>query len=217
MNSDGSCQTKLLDSNASGPTWSPDSKRIAFSADLSEEGSNSIYVMNADGSGNPRRLTSSLQTLSPAWSPDGKKIAFEGANQIYVTKACCKLGSTKALTDGPGWNREPVWSPDGTELAFTHVDLGKEYWGEVIRNTDVYKMDADGSRETRLTHRFSSKYPEHDAVWSPTGDQIAFIKGYYTGTDSVYSDAIYIMNSHDSDPTLVRKVPEGYEMDIAWQ
>ena len=32
-----------------------------------------------------------------------------------------------------------------------------------------------------------------------------------------YSDAIYIMNSHGSDPTLVRKLPEGYEMDIAWQ
>jgi Tol biopolymer transport system component len=211
MNADGSSENQLLDANASGPTWSPDGEKIAFV-------SGDIYVMNADGSGQPRRITDGVGGINLDWSPDGEKIAFERSKEIYVAEACCELSSPEQLAAGPGGYREPVWSPDGTELAFTrsHHVKGK-YVGWEITNTDVYKMDADGSRKTRLTHTNSSKHPEHDPVWSPSGDQLAFIRGYGLTADAVNSNTIYLMNSDGSQPTVVKRVPGGYEMDLDWR
>jgi TolB protein len=51
------------------PTWSPDSRRIAF-ASPSRGG---IWVMNTDGS-HPRHLASGND---PSWSPNGKWIVFD--------------------------------------------------------------------------------------------------------------------------------------------
>jgi len=53
--------------------WSPDDKKIAFVSD--RDGSQEIYVMNADGS-NASRLTDA-GGIQPTWSPDGARIAFE--------------------------------------------------------------------------------------------------------------------------------------------
>lgn len=70
-------------STDTGPTWSPDGRRIAFSSARDplprtdpSHAAGDIWVMDRDGS-NLTRLTHSPQPHSmPAWSPDGGKIAF---------------------------------------------------------------------------------------------------------------------------------------------
>jgi Tol biopolymer transport system component len=66
---------KLSDNAPYPPVWSPDGAQLAFTfwdhARPSEPAS--VYVVNADGSGQPRKLTDGS---SPAWSPDGLSIAF---------------------------------------------------------------------------------------------------------------------------------------------
>jgi Tol biopolymer transport system component len=52
------------------PSWSPDSRRIAF------DRGGDIYVMNADGSHRHRLTWTTSLEEAPAWSPDGRTIAF---------------------------------------------------------------------------------------------------------------------------------------------
>src|SRR5215216_3575241 len=88
------------------PSWSPDGRRLAFSANLT--------VANADGSGYEelRRYPS----RHPTWSPDGRFIAFAGGGwehpDIYT------IGSDgfgeQNITNTPGADESnPSWSPSG--------------------------------------------------------------------------------------------------------
>ncbi|NOR13137.1 MAG: hypothetical protein GQ545_07780, partial [Candidatus Aminicenantes bacterium] len=56
------------------PKWSPDGKKIAYSAN--PKGNYDIFVMDADGSNVLPVTTSPKAEVEHAWFPDGKKIAF---------------------------------------------------------------------------------------------------------------------------------------------
>ena len=68
------------------PSWSPDGTKIAF--DSTRDGTDRIYVMNADGSNVQVVSPTSLSAAWPAWSPDGTQIAFQVAKgsdtDLYV-------------------------------------------------------------------------------------------------------------------------------------
>jgi Tol biopolymer transport system component len=107
MNADGSGQRKLTRNLWSDfhPAWSPDGRKLVFdSRGSSGGGGNSwgwydVYVVNADGSGQPTGLTKETRPVRnrapraalPAWSPDGRMIAFLGWNDgnydVYVMNA----------------------------------------------------------------------------------------------------------------------------------
>ena len=82
----------------------------------------------------------------------------------------------------------PSWSPDGTQIAFQSYRDGTSE----NPNIEIYKMDADGSNQTRLTDE-----PFADAVpaWSPDGTQIAFT------TYRIGDSEIYVMDADGSNPT----------------
>ena len=54
--------------------WSPDGRRIAFSATGTARPTQGVFVMNADGSGLRQVTRGHLAELSPTWSPDGKSL-----------------------------------------------------------------------------------------------------------------------------------------------
>jgi TolB protein len=110
----------------SAPAWSPDGKTIAVV--LSVEGGSQIYLINADGSG-PRRRISTSQSIDtePRYSTDGKFIYFTsdrgGSPQIYRMGA--SGGEAQRVTFRGSYNVTPRPSPDGRVLAYVTRDGGK--------------------------------------------------------------------------------------------
>jgi Tol biopolymer transport system component len=103
------------------PDWSPDGTRIAYHAGHGPYRSYSVWVMNADGSGQTRLTRSSLSGLWPTWSPDGSHIAFShydldiDALQIWVMDA--DGGNARPVTTpAAGSDVFPTWTPNGTIL-----------------------------------------------------------------------------------------------------
>ena len=82
-----------------------------------------LWVVAADGSSKPRRLTSTREGESgAAWSPDGQWIAFsarrEGdtADQVYVMPAAG--GDARRMTTITSGASGPKWRPDGKAILF---------------------------------------------------------------------------------------------------
>jgi Tol biopolymer transport system component len=125
-----------------------------------------VAVARVDG-GEVVNLTSHpANDHSPAWSPGGTQLAFisdrDGTPAVYVMYADGR--EVRRLTEHAGADSSPVWSPDGLGLAFA--------W-----NGDVYAMDSDGSRLTRLTDRTRAAGGAmggyESPAWSPDGHRIA--------------------------------------------
>jgi Tol biopolymer transport system component len=158
MDADGTDETQLTATPSVNtdeqPSISPDGTKIAFASnrhykffgDRENADLLDIYIMNADGTGEPRRLTFDAadtypletQSQDPAWSPDGTRIAyestrgFEGKGEIFVMNAD---GSGKPInvSNDPSWDTDPAWSPDGTQITFTSERAGQR---------DIWAVDA---------------------------------------------------------------------------
>lgn len=129
----------------SAPTWSPDGRKLAVT--LSREGGAQLFLIDAQGGGEPRRLTQSAGIdTEPVFSPDGSAIYFvsdRGASPQIYRMPVAGGTATRVTFNGP-YNTSPTLSPDGRWLAYIsriggafklHVmDLGS---GNVAAITDT--------------------------------------------------------------------------------
>ncbi len=110
----------------SAPAWSSDGRRLAVT--LTREGGSQLFMINADGSGAPQRLTQSAGIDTEAnFSPDGKSILFTsdrgGGPQIY--RIAASGGAAQRVTFEGSYNVSPRHSPDGKSFTFIQRNNGR--------------------------------------------------------------------------------------------
>ena len=132
---------------------SPDGKQVAYVVTdvLKEENrtNSDVWLMAADGSGTPRKLTSSPKhDRHPRWSPDGKWIAFEstrgGTSQIYLLPA--DGGEARALTSLSTGASQPVWSADGKMIGFVSAVFA-EFSSKPFAESDKLNKEKQDARD----------------------------------------------------------------------
>ncbi len=181
------------------PTWSPDGRRIAFTALL--DGTRDVWVMNADGSHQHRLLrTASAWEEDVAWSPKGRWLVFSryigNVANLYLMRTD---GSRQHnITPGALGTMEPSWSPGGRTITFAGAD------DRSAPMTEIYRVNVDGTDLVQLTHTGDA---EHQPQFSPDGKRIVF-----TRTTLGWRTNVYVMKA---DGSRVKLLAAGW--DAAWR
>jgi dipeptidyl aminopeptidase/acylaminoacyl peptidase len=220
------------------PQVSPDGSTVVFvkvavnSAKTNYD--TSIWTVPANGSEEPRRITSGNRDSTPRWSPDGRFLAFVRSSetpgtfpQIYLLPMTG--GEAFQLTNVARGAGGPIWSPDGKWIAFgsgtNPQDIAKQGKpatpGE--RESDVrvitravYRTDGGGYLDpTRPNHLWVIGVPSGPEN-KPTAKQLT--SGQFSEGNFVWAkdnSRIYFATNRDPEPyystpkTEVHSVPVG--------
>jgi tricorn protease len=98
--------------------WSPDGRTIAFISDRS--GTEEIWLMNQDGTGEPRQLTTGGDTYKYQirWSPDGSKVLWNDKMLRLSFVDVASKAITVVVTAEAGEIFQFDWSPDSRWVAY---------------------------------------------------------------------------------------------------
>lgn len=169
------------------PEVSPDGRWVVFSLTepsyVEKDVVTDLWIVPADGSGNPRRLTFSKGTESGyKWSPDSKFLAFSAkreedeAAQIYILNVA---GGGEAyrfsnISIGAG---NPQWSPDGKMILYTN----KVYPGNFTDSAN--KKTTEERKKLKYNARVFTSFPIRNwDVWTDEKQTHAFIQSVEPGS-----------------------------------
>jgi len=120
---------------------------IAYSVTYTN-GTNKLFVMNADGSVNNQLTNQSGRPLGPAWSPDASKIAYYNhmSDQKWSLFIMNSDGTNSCqLTNEPNtldWCAS--WSPNGNQILFTRSFISPNWRSKIM------VMNSDGTNIQRI-------------------------------------------------------------------
>jgi TolB protein len=109
-----------------GARFSPNGRQVAMI--LSGEGSQEVYVSDAQGRQVSRKTRSSSAKASPAWSPDGSRLVFamgDSSPQLYVMSAAG--GTPTRLFSGYSYQAEPDWCRTNPNKLACTIRVGSGY------------------------------------------------------------------------------------------
>ena len=165
------------------PVWSPDSKTIVFASD--RFGNFDVFAVNADASGQWRRLTfNSAAEYPEAFTPDGKAVLYSAAIQDPASSALFPTGRMTELysVDLNGGKPQqliatPVtsisWAPDGKSFVYQDVKGFEDTWRKHHTSSvtrDIWRYTPATGRHEQLLDR-----PGEDLNPVDAGDYIYFL------------------------------------------
>jgi serine/threonine protein kinase/Tol biopolymer transport system component len=175
-----------------GSVWSPDSRRVAFISSAGGVG-NKVFVANADGSGQPERLTDmpGNQTAS-TWAATGNVIAFMhrapgGPLGIWVLPMNGTPRTPKKFLEPGVPLSDPEFSPDGTWMAYVSYESGPP---------EVYVQPYPGPGEKI---RISTNVG-YEPIWTRSGREILYRSSTRDGERHFYSVVIRSLSPFRFDP-----------------
>jgi dipeptidyl aminopeptidase/acylaminoacyl peptidase len=164
-----------------GFNWSPDSKRIAFSAtrdpDLSSNETSDIYVVRLSDKYVKKVVDTPHGDRNPIWSPDGTQIAYESGGEFMMMNSHIGIVSAeggKPRIIAAGFDEDPrltIWSKDGIyfdamQRTASHLFRANPETGAVEKLSDPANLQlgspsftADLSR-VAFTCAWPNQYPE---------------------------------------------------------
>ena len=174
-----------------GMSWSPDSKKIVFSAKASDN--DAMLIVDVLTGAIEQYSWSDLEgVFGGSWSPDGRKIVFSGIyhgqSDVYVFDLDKK--EKYKLTNDIFSDTRAVFSRDGKKIAF--VSDRRDYLSQPdksfkmvtydYKQTDIYIMNADGSGMERITtDEMNDTWPE----WGPDNSKMLYTSNR-NGVTNIY-------------------------------
>ena len=147
----------------SEPTWSPDGRLIAYSAD---RGGNFDIWVQPVGEGNPIRVTNSpAHDWQPDWSPEGNRLVFRSERESGGLFVVPVLGGNERRISNFGYH--PRWSMDGSQILFSSVHR------PVTELPKFYLVGLDGKPPREVLASFLPEFTVLHVSWHPDGKQIS--------------------------------------------
>ncbi len=162
----GAQQLSTVPEGVAHPRWSSDGSRIAFlGTAVSEPDAVVDDPRPPEGREQLRRAPVARVVRRLDYKHDGQGYVDGRYHHLFVVAATG--GDVKQLTNGAWDVTDFDWSPDNARLV---VSGNAEPGADLQRELNLYVVDLEGNR-VRLGGGFYLSSP----IWSPKGDQIAFI------------------------------------------